>query len=125
MSSGLPTLRIIFSHLRAAQEWREQRENGIEEREESEMESCIKQGRRSEHLPHTSCACSLFQVISRSCLDPGVRGDGKTLRIMKFVAPDELPLSPAMILTELEEVKVNNFEDDEMSLFCSQQGKQA
>jgi hypothetical protein len=33
MSSGLPTLRIIFSHLRAAEEWREQGENGIGERE--------------------------------------------------------------------------------------------
>jgi hypothetical protein len=35
------------------------------------MESCNKQGRISEHLPHTSCACSLFQLISslRSCLD--------------------------------------------------------
>jgi hypothetical protein len=34
MSSGLPTLRIIYSHLRAAQaeESREQGENGIGER---------------------------------------------------------------------------------------------
>jgi hypothetical protein len=28
-----------------------------------------------------------------------IRGDGQTLRRMKFVAPDELPLLPAMILT--------------------------